>query len=275
MSHQFLYSGEYSCRASNFYGSIRSTIDVVVHIAALITSHPKEVSIEAGGRAMLPCVAVGRPKPLITWTNQNTDLVSSDRPISDRFELNGDNLVIHDVTLADDGYYSCIAENEAGSDSIKIALNVLMRPVIFKKWEVLPVEGETITLECEARGVPEPHVSWYMDDEPVEPSNHFDIDEQKLIIYEIENEDSGEWKCVAENEVGSAEESENIQVQSIPEILQEKQKEEITEFETLSLDCKISAETSTKTPIVIKWFKDGFPIDDVISSSRIWYSSDR
>ena len=55
----------------------------------------------------------------------------------------------------------------------------------------------------------------------------------------MNDEDSGEWKCIAENEVGSAEESENIYVQTIPDIIQKKQREHLKEFETLNLECLI------------------------------------
>ena len=36
-------------------------------------------------------------------------------------------------------------------------------------------------------------------------SDRFDLDQDRLVIYDIDNEDSGEWRCVAENEIGYTE----------------------------------------------------------------------
>ena len=71
-------------------------------------------------------------------------------------------------------------------------------------------------------------------------SDRLDVENERLVIYDMNDEDSGEWKCIAENEVGSAEESENIYVQTIPDIIQKKQREHLKEFETLNLECLIA-----------------------------------
>ena len=66
-----------------------------------------------------------------------------------------------------------------------------MRPVIFKKtWpEVAPVEGESIVLECQAKGVPEPEVTWYRDDYPIYSNDKFKVlnDKVKLQKYIVFN----------------------------------------------------------------------------------------
>ena len=66
----------------------------------------------------------------------------------------------------------------------------------------------------------------------------------------MNDEDSGEWKCIAENEVGSAEESENIYVQTIPDIIQKKQREHLKEFETLNLECLIVRVPASKYTVL-------------------------
>lgn len=94
-----------------------------------------------------------------------------------------------------------------------------------------------------------------------------------MVIYDVDGSDSGEWKCVAENEVGSAEESEEIFVQTIPDIIQVKQVEKVTEFETLSLHCKLA--DAHNQPVQISWWLDGKPIEDEIDSTRLMYSEER
>lgn len=115
--------------------------------------------------------AIGRPKPVIEWFVKGKLLVSSDMDRNDRFTLMADGtLVIGNTRLQDDNYYTCIASNTASTDKVKIGLRVTMKPIIKKRWDVMPIQGANVTLECDARGVPEPEVSWYLDDGPIYPS---------------------------------------------------------------------------------------------------------
>ena len=87
--------------------------------------------------------------------------------------------MIENVEVGDDGVYICRATNDAGTDSGKLTLSVLVVPVIFKKqWpRVAPVEGENIVLECQAKGVPKPEVSWYLDDMPIRNDKKFNVEQ--------------------------------------------------------------------------------------------------
>lgn len=229
---------------------------------------------------MLPCRASGMPSPFITWSKANRFLVSTDEADSVRYSLvSGGSLLIENVQLEDDGGYVCHAENAAGSDYQKITVKVLMKPIIFKKnWpNVAPVEGENIVLECQVKGIPEPEVTWYLDDAPITEDLKFKLENDKITINKIEKDDSGEWKCVAENEMGSVSFDKKIQVQTIPEIIgPEKQgpmEKDVTEFETLNLECNLE-ETTGPMP-QITWLKDGVPVEDVLASDRLWFSGNR
>ena len=86
----------------------------------------------------------------------------------------------------------------------------------------------------------------------------------QVSINEIAENDSGEWKCIAENSMGSVSYDKKIQVQTAPEILGYKGgnktlTKDITEFETLVLNCNV--EKNIEKP-EIKWFKDGIPIKE-------------
>ena len=62
-------------------------------------------------------------------------------------------------------------------------------------------------------------------------------------------------------------------MQTIPDIIQLKQVEKITEFETLSLLCRLAE--SHNQPVQISWWLDGKPIEDEIDSTRLVYSEGR
>ena len=265
--------GHYACNAFNQHGILITTIEVVVTIPTKIISRQTDFTVETGSRAYLPCKVIGRPKPTIEWMLKGKTIVSDDNERNGRFSLlNDGTLSIANVQLEDDHYYICVARNIANQDRLKIGLRVTMRPIINKRWDVMPVEGANVTLECEAEGVPKPDVSWYLDDGQIYPSDRFDVDNDRLVIYDVEGSDSGEWKCIAENEVGSAEESEQIQVQTIPDIIQKKQVETLTENETLSLYCKLANSNQETT---IKWLIDGKPIEFEIDNSRLHFSPDQ
>lgn len=82
--------------------------------------------------------------------------------------------------------FRCCYRMTIGECSLKMLYNrksVYMRPVIFKKtWpDVAPVEGESIVLECQAKGVPEPEVTWYRDDYPIFSNEKFKVLNDKVI----------------------------------------------------------------------------------------------
>ena len=265
--------GHYACNAFNQHGILITTIEVTVTILSKIVSRQSEVTVETGSRAYLPCKAIGRPKPVIEWSVKGKAIVTQENERNGRFSMLADGtLSISDARLEDDHYYTCVASNSANRDQARIGLRVTMRPIIKKRWDVMPVEGANVTLECEAEGVPEPEVSWYLDDGPIYTSDRFDVDTNRIVIYEVEGSDSGEWKCIAENEVGSAEESEQVQVQTIPDILQKKQVEKLTEHETLSLYCRLANQNQ---PTTITWLVDGELIEGEIEAERLHFSPDR
>ncbi|CAG9760392.1 unnamed protein product [Ceutorhynchus assimilis] len=76
-------------------------------------------------RIMLPCVAVGNPKPRTRWIHQNKPITFSNFYA---VTLDG-HLHIHDVDISLTGNYTCKAVNLFGEDSITYFLIVLMPPL--------------------------------------------------------------------------------------------------------------------------------------------------
>lgn len=65
---------------------------------------------------VLPCKAVGRPRPEIYWLDANDNIISGMDP---RFKMieTGD-LLITDLRFSDMGSYTCVARNPVGKDTI-------------------------------------------------------------------------------------------------------------------------------------------------------------
>lgn len=68
-------------------------------------------------------------------------------------------------------------------------------------------EGESVTLECQISGHPEPAIMWFREDYKIESSIDFQISYvsgfARLVIREAFAEDSGRFTCTASSEAGT------------------------------------------------------------------------
>ena len=79
-------------------------------------SEVDRVSVRIYDNASLPCIVDGNPRPSIRWAapaNQSKLRISSDN-----------SLLVRQALIGDSGVYECIAENEGGSISTQIYLDV-------------------------------------------------------------------------------------------------------------------------------------------------------
>lgn len=69
-------------------------------------------------------------------------------------------------------------------------------------------EGDKAVLKVRVIGQPTPDVTWFVDDEPVEPSDRISVasegDQHELVIHKAKLDDEGMYKCVAKSEAGKA-----------------------------------------------------------------------
>ena len=86
-----------------------------------ITVRPGNVSVKEKSIAMFKCVAVGYPKPIITWKMKGKE-VRQDK----KFLLN-DGLQIKGVAIMDKGNVECTAKSILGEDSAGAFLDVLRK----------------------------------------------------------------------------------------------------------------------------------------------------
>ncbi|XP_049843588.1 basement membrane-specific heparan sulfate proteoglycan core protein isoform X30 [Schistocerca gregaria] len=113
--------GTYLCVARNEAGEARLTGSISVHTPPHITLLPsQQVSVNAGQNIRLECRATGDPLPNVFWqTIQRPFAVESmARPSVAILEING-------ASRADEGSYSCLAQNAAGSAEERLYLTVV------------------------------------------------------------------------------------------------------------------------------------------------------
>ena len=84
------------------------------------------------------------------------------------------------------------------TDQPEITLNPL---------NVTKVEGENVTLTCNVTGNPEPNISWVVKWSSIDTDNShgidFSNDREKMTIMNVRRTDSGEYQCMATNNLGN------------------------------------------------------------------------
>ena len=67
------------------------------------------------------------------------------------------------------------------------------------------MQGSSVTFSCDANGVPEPTFSWSKDGSAVTADNRISLsaDNKQLSLTNVNRTDSGEYRCVAANSVGT------------------------------------------------------------------------
>ena len=70
--------------------------------------------------------------------------------------------------------------------------------------DVTVIEGSSVSLSCNAAGNPEPTISWTKDGSPISNNSRISSPREKnLTITNVNRTDSGEYRCVASNSLGS------------------------------------------------------------------------
>lgn len=208
-------AGKYRCAAKNKVGYIEKLIVLEVgQKPTILTPSGGTIKSISGESVSLHCHAAGSPKPNIVWTVSSGYVL--DRPqISGRYTLmeNG-TLVIRETTIQDRGSYSCKAQNYAGDSTIIVFVMVIAHPPQITSRpprNIRTVAGASIQLNCMALGIPNPEITWELPDHSVlstgskgRPSGSELLHPQgTLVIQNPKSSDSGTYKCMAKNQLGS------------------------------------------------------------------------
>ncbi|XP_022252622.1 papilin-like [Limulus polyphemus] len=109
-------SGLYKCESRNeFEGQMYRLINMTVQAPVHIIPGPKVIKAKEGASCMLPCNAVGFPRPSVTWWRFQKMLPL----LSTRYkQLQNYSLLIYSVIQHDQGQYTCLAHNGIGPTAL-------------------------------------------------------------------------------------------------------------------------------------------------------------
>ncbi|XP_069772736.1 hemicentin-1-like [Narcine bancroftii] len=247
-------AGVYTCTAVNPVGKDSHRIRLSVNVQPAFTELPADVSLHKGEWLLLTCAAKGFPTPSISWTFNN-------KPVSVRApQTEGlSELMIENVSKEDSGTYVCTAENVVGVIRAIGFVYVKEAPVLWgaiSEYQMEPLGGNVI-LNCDARGDPVPSINWNKNGSPLAVSNRiWQMDNGSLAIYRTVNEDAGDYKCVAKNEVGIVERKVTLMLQSAPVFTLKPLDTLAGVGDRVLLHCQATGEPRP----VVEWTHNGQPI---------------
>ncbi|XP_075706886.1 matrix-remodeling-associated protein 5 [Rhinoderma darwinii] len=211
--------------------------------------------------AVFPCETTGEPKPSITWTKLATGAVMSPKNKIQRFEvLDNGTLHIQNLQLQDRGQYMCTAQNVHGIDKMTVTLSVVAQQpkIILPRFkDILVYLGDTITMDCNASGVPPPHISWILPDRRI--LRTVSTTETRIMLFangslfmkDVTFPDRGGYKCVASNVAGADSLTVKLQVSPLPPLIQQEKVENISLPQSHSIYIHCSAKGAP--PPTIRW----------------------
>ncbi|CAH3134799.1 unnamed protein product, partial [Porites lobata] len=229
--------GQYRCVANNnSIGSATSLAGTLsVHYKPEFSVHPQNATQIEGSNVSFTCNATGNPAPSFRWTKNGSVLTTGSRI---GLSSDGKQLTLTNVTREDSGQYVCEATNNVRTvPSDSATLNVQYQPEFnTHPQNKTKTEGENVTFTCDADGNPAPTFSWTKDGSVVNTTSRITFNENNktLTITNVIRGDSGEYICVATNNVDTVQSNPStLNVQCQPQFSLHPQNE--TKIEGITL----------------------------------------
>ncbi|OXB72513.1 UNVERIFIED_CONTAM: hypothetical protein H355_016382 [Colinus virginianus] len=252
-------AGRYTCVATNAAGEAQQHIRLHVHEPPSLEDAGTmlNVTVVVNNPIHLECRAFGNPLPAITWYKDGQPLTTA---ASATFLNKGHVLEIEGAQISDTGIYKCVVVNTAGTAELSYSLQVHVPPSISDSSDmVTAVVNNLVRLECEARGIPAPILTWLKDGSPVSSfSDGLQLLSrgQVLVLTSAQISDAGKYTCVAVNAAGESQRDIDLRVYVPPDIMGEEQNISVLINQAVKLLCQSNA-----VPLpMLMWLKDGRPL---------------
>ncbi|MEQ2244238.1 hypothetical protein ILYODFUR_015117, partial [Ilyodon furcidens] len=156
-----------------------------------------------GQTVTLECIPKGLPTPKVEWQKTDGDLKTTSASINNSARW----LHFKSITEDDDGEYKCRAHNIHGNATRSFTITVKAAPYWTKQSPDLKyAPGETVRLDCLAKGNPDPTITWRINGEPltaVDEDSRRTVTSSALILRDVVLSDTAVYQCEATNVHGS------------------------------------------------------------------------
>ncbi|XP_078498867.1 hemicentin-1 [Lissotriton helveticus] len=269
ISTQLEHAGKYTCVARNPAGSAHRHVILRVQELPIIQGQPGAMDVILNNPVVLPCEALGTPRPTITWQKEGMNII---KPGGGYAVIPSGALQIAKAVIEDGGTYICVAQNPAGTALGRIKLRVQVPPVISTHpKEYTAIMDKSVALVCEAEGYPTPEIAWHKDGQRlIESVRHRILSTGSLQLAFIQPEDAGRYTCTAVNVVGSSSSGMELIVHVPPTISTTIKDYSVVQGSQAVLPCTADG---IPTP-EIAWQKDLRPLQDAVRKHSIMQYGD-
>ncbi|KAK2816160.1 hypothetical protein Q7C36_022431 [Tachysurus vachellii] len=221
-------SGTYVCVAQNKIENITASCELSVLVSPQFLNYPSNTYAYESSDIEMECAVTGNPQPTVRWMKNGEAVIPSDY-----FQIvDGGNLQILGLVRSDEGFYQCVAENEAGN-ALAMAQLILLELVVPSSG-VLPsfprdltpvlVSSRFVRLSwrppVETRGTILTYGVFYTQ-EGINRERSVNVTEPEslqLTVNNLKPEAVYIFRVVAYNELGPGESSEQIRLSTQPEL---------------------------------------------------------
>ncbi|TKC37885.1 hypothetical protein EI555_009223, partial [Monodon monoceros] len=274
------FQGTYRCFASNKLGTAMS--HEIQLMAEGTPKWPKEtvrpVEAEEGESVVLPCHPPPSAEPLrIYWMNSKILHIKQDERVT--MGQNG-NLYFANVLTSDNhSDYIChahfpgtrtIIQKEPIDLRVKATNSMMDRKprLLFPtdaSTHLVALQGQPLALECIAEGFPTPTIKWLRPSGPM-PADRvaYQSHNKTLQLLNVGEEDDGEYRCLAENPLGSDQHAYYVTVEAAPYWLHKPQSHLYGPGETARLDCQVQGRPQPE----VTWRINGIPVEELAKDQK-------
>ncbi|KAM6197899.1 vascular endothelial growth factor receptor kdr-like [Sarcoramphus papa] len=292
------HAGNYTIVLSNAkYGLYKNlTMQLVVTERPKIyekeTDFDKIERVELRSKHKIQCTVSGNPDPKIEWKWQPCSLtdtlcnpdgqkivVQENMFIGNKISSienitmkHGDKRkIVSTLTMENSsasGIYYCVASNKVGEEERSIEFYVSDVPFgLQADPQVTAIVGNDVQLTCRASKYIYSHLAWYypsseaaLSDSVIKKTDNYSIS-LTLVITNITREQSGLYKCRAQNQHNSTDTLEQhtqllVRAKAAPYVIQNLTDLEVNISGKIILECKVSGTPEPQ----ITWRKNGYPI---------------
>ncbi|XP_066567064.1 netrin receptor DCC [Amia ocellicauda] len=221
-------SGSYTCIASNRNENISASSDLSVLVPPRFLNYPSNLYAYESMDIELECAVTGKPPPTVRWVKNGEVVIPSDY-----FQIvGGSNLQILGLVKSDEGFYQCVAENEAGNAQTAAQL-ILQEPVVPSSSALPSAPRDVVPVLVSSRFV---RLSWrppvdthgniqtysiYFAREGTNRErvmNSSQADSLQFTVGNLKPEEMYIFRVVAYNDYGPGESSQPVKVSTQPEL---------------------------------------------------------
>ncbi|XP_020783959.1 fibroblast growth factor receptor 1-A isoform X1 [Boleophthalmus pectinirostris] len=185
-------------------------------------------AVPASKTVKFRCQASGNPTPTLKWYKNGKEFKRDHRIGGFKVRDQVGTIIMESVVPSDKGNYTCVVENQYGSINHTYQLDVVERsphrPILQAGLPAnrTAVVGSDVEFECKVFSDPQPHIQWLkhieINGSRVGPNGlpyvrvlkHSGVnssDAQVLTLYNVTEEEGGEYTCKVSNYIGEANQS--------------------------------------------------------------------